>query len=134
MLCVPPPPEGVCEYNGNQYNAGDSFMNADGCNTCVCGENGIAACTMKLFWIACAFVYKKSAGTDEVIAEAMVINSQSVTDALRQRRYLREDIKYPNGIISRGFHNVISSPFGKSGREAVYWREWQRIRTRRVVH
>ncbi|KAH3842491.1 hypothetical protein DPMN_115987 [Dreissena polymorpha] len=46
----------------------------------------------RLFWITCPFVYKESAGTDKVIAEAMaiVINSQSVTDALRQRRcYLR---------------------------------------------
>ncbi|KAH3822038.1 hypothetical protein DPMN_123807 [Dreissena polymorpha] len=37
----------VCEYNGNTYNVGDNFMDAEGCNTCFCGENGAVGCTMK---------------------------------------------------------------------------------------
>ncbi|KAH3780851.1 hypothetical protein DPMN_158674 [Dreissena polymorpha] len=37
----------VCEYNGNTYNVGDNFMDAEGCNRCFCAENGAVGCTMK---------------------------------------------------------------------------------------
>jgi hypothetical protein len=41
---------GVCNYNGKDFNAGDSFPSADGCNTCTCAGDGNIACTDK----ACA--------------------------------------------------------------------------------
>jgi hypothetical protein len=43
-------PACVCEYNGQGYLAGDSFPDADGCNTCTCDKDGSALCTLK----ACA--------------------------------------------------------------------------------
>ena len=36
----------TCEMDGTQYNADDSIPAGDGCNTCVCGEDGeINGCT-----------------------------------------------------------------------------------------
>jgi hypothetical protein len=34
-----------CEVEGKLYQAGDSFLGPDGCNTCSCGSNGEIACT-----------------------------------------------------------------------------------------
>lgn len=40
-------PNARCEYNGKSYRVGETFTADDGCNTCSCGENGMAACTLK---------------------------------------------------------------------------------------
>ncbi len=37
---------GDCEYNGVQYNEGDSFPSTDRCNTCSCSEGGVACTEM----------------------------------------------------------------------------------------
>ncbi len=34
-----------CNYNGQKYKSGDSFMAEDGCNSCGC-EGGQVACTL----------------------------------------------------------------------------------------
>ncbi len=34
-----------CEYEGEQYSAGDTFGAGDGCNDCTCEEGGSVACT-----------------------------------------------------------------------------------------
>ena len=39
--------DGVCEYNGETYDAGESFPSTDGCNSCFCDENGGVGCTEK---------------------------------------------------------------------------------------
>jgi hypothetical protein len=36
---------GDCYYNDQWYQAGDSFPDTDGCNTCACLEGGSIACT-----------------------------------------------------------------------------------------
>ncbi len=41
---------GTCEYEGTTYEAGDSFADSDGCNTCMCDEDGLVSCTT----MACA--------------------------------------------------------------------------------
>ena len=41
---------GGCDYNGKHYNAGDTFKDADGCNSCSCGKDALVACTLR----ACA--------------------------------------------------------------------------------
>jgi len=38
------PPE-FCNYFGTIYEIGESFESKDGCNTCVCGEDGFGVCT-----------------------------------------------------------------------------------------
>ncbi|HTU60916.1 MAG TPA: hypothetical protein VMF89_20830 [Polyangiales bacterium] len=43
-------PCGGCFYNGELYEYGDSFPDADGCNQCSCTEGGLVACTLR----ACA--------------------------------------------------------------------------------
>lgn len=35
-----------CDYNGQTYKAGQGFMDAEGCNSCSCSENGEVACTL----------------------------------------------------------------------------------------
>lgn len=40
------PSEGTCEYNGNKYEAGDSFDHSDGCNECLCNDDGDISCTL----------------------------------------------------------------------------------------
>ena len=35
-----------CTYGGKGYDAGDSFPADDGCNSCVCGDDGQVACTL----------------------------------------------------------------------------------------
>lgn len=40
----------TCFLNDKTYKIGESFLSADGCNTCSCSENGSIACTEK----ACA--------------------------------------------------------------------------------
>lgn len=37
--------DGFCEYDGSVYEAGESFPDADGCNTCFCGDDGLVGCT-----------------------------------------------------------------------------------------
>jgi hypothetical protein len=49
--CKPTP--GTCMYNGKLYKTGESFPDADGCNTCSCSADGLVACTLK----ACACDY-----------------------------------------------------------------------------
>lgn len=41
-----------CKYEGQHYDVGESFPDADGCNTCSCTDDGEVACTL----IACADV------------------------------------------------------------------------------
>jgi hypothetical protein len=36
---------GVCEFDGGQFVVGEAFPSPDGCNECVCSENGAVACT-----------------------------------------------------------------------------------------
>jgi hypothetical protein len=36
-----------CDFNGKHYAVGDSFPDADGCNTCSCTQGGQVACTDK---------------------------------------------------------------------------------------
>jgi len=36
---------GTCEYNGQTYNAGESWGLGDGCNSCACNPDGTVACT-----------------------------------------------------------------------------------------
>src|SRR5947207_12065356 len=43
-------PKCTCEYYGTGYLAGDSFPDADGCNTCSCQKDRSIVCTEK----ACA--------------------------------------------------------------------------------
>ncbi|KAJ8314122.1 hypothetical protein KUTeg_008683 [Tegillarca granosa] len=38
-------PVATCLYNKVTYVAGDKYMATDGCNTCVCGSNGMTSCT-----------------------------------------------------------------------------------------
>ena len=38
-------PSGDCTYQGQSYNAGDSFPAGDGCNSCSCDEGGSVSCT-----------------------------------------------------------------------------------------
>ena len=41
-------PVETCEYNGETYSLGEGEIPAeDGCNTCVCGEDGMVSCTIK---------------------------------------------------------------------------------------
>ncbi len=35
----------ICKYNGKEYKEGESFPAGDGCNTCICGSNGVPNCT-----------------------------------------------------------------------------------------
>ena len=35
----------TCEFNGNTFDAGDSFPASDGCNTCTCESGGAISCT-----------------------------------------------------------------------------------------
>ena len=37
-----------CIYAGAKYREGDSFPDADGCNTCFCEPGGAVACTLAL--------------------------------------------------------------------------------------
>jgi Pacifastin inhibitor (LCMII) len=37
-----------CDYAGKRYREGDSFPDADGCNTCFCEAGGGVACTLAL--------------------------------------------------------------------------------------
>jgi hypothetical protein len=37
-----------CEYEGATYEFGEHFPASDGCNECVCAEDGSAQCTLKL--------------------------------------------------------------------------------------
>eukprot|EP00731_Ephydatia_muelleri_P026230 Em0018g330a len=37
----------VCTVSGKKYYPGQSFPASDGCNTCFCSNNGLAACTKK---------------------------------------------------------------------------------------
>ena len=37
-----------CVYAGKRYREGDSFPDADGCNTCFCEQGGSIACTLAL--------------------------------------------------------------------------------------
>ena len=37
-----------CDYAGKRYREGDSFPDADGCNTCFCEAGGSVACTLAL--------------------------------------------------------------------------------------
>ncbi|MCG5051737.1 MAG: hypothetical protein KA712_02145 [Myxococcales bacterium] len=37
----------ACTYAGATYQEGESFAATDGCNTCVCGRGGSAACTKR---------------------------------------------------------------------------------------
>lgn len=34
-----------CEHNGERYEPGESFPDADGCNTCFCEQGGFVSCT-----------------------------------------------------------------------------------------
>ncbi|HEX6242602.1 MAG TPA: hypothetical protein VFZ61_16930, partial [Polyangiales bacterium] len=43
--CKPTP--GTCMYNGKLYKEGESFPDADGCNSCSCTAGGLVACTLK---------------------------------------------------------------------------------------
>lgn len=43
--CNSPQQEIACAYNGERYEAGQSFPAEDGCNTCTCGEDGQIGCT-----------------------------------------------------------------------------------------
>jgi hypothetical protein len=43
--CEPPPPP-TCEYEGERYEAGETFPAGDGCNTCSCTDDGFVACTL----------------------------------------------------------------------------------------
>lgn len=36
----------ICEYNGQTYKIGESFISTDGCNSCSCTETGEVACTI----------------------------------------------------------------------------------------
>lgn len=38
-------PVATCVYNKVTYVTGDKYMATDGCNTCVCGSNGMTSCT-----------------------------------------------------------------------------------------
>jgi hypothetical protein len=38
---------GGCDYGGQHYVDGDAFPSTDGCNTCMCGANGVVGCTEK---------------------------------------------------------------------------------------
>jgi hypothetical protein len=46
--CLPTEINGgtTCSYEGEDYEAGDSFPSADGCNSCSCMEDGGIACTL----------------------------------------------------------------------------------------
>ncbi len=44
-----------CEYGKLVYDVGESFPANDGCNTCVCEENGVVACTE--MWCGTTCVY-----------------------------------------------------------------------------
>ena len=35
---------GVCSFNGQTYNPGDSFESVDGCNSCSCDSEGAVSC------------------------------------------------------------------------------------------
>ena len=37
-----------CDYAGKHYREGESFADADGCNTCFCEASGGVACTLAL--------------------------------------------------------------------------------------
>ncbi len=37
----------VCQVNDKQYNIGETFLSADGCNTCTCATDLTIACTSK---------------------------------------------------------------------------------------
>lgn len=39
---------GVCAYNGQAYNPGDSFESIDGCNSCSCDPSGAVSCGSKV--------------------------------------------------------------------------------------
>jgi hypothetical protein len=44
-----------CVYNGQEYNAGDSFASDDGCNSCSCDEDGMVLCTEMACFEGCNF-------------------------------------------------------------------------------
>lgn len=44
---------GDCTYDGQTYEAGETFPDTDGCNTCSCGEDGSVACTTKACLSGC---------------------------------------------------------------------------------
>ncbi|HVJ18289.1 MAG TPA: hypothetical protein VM686_22875 [Polyangiaceae bacterium] len=39
---------GTCEWNGQIYEAGDTFPAGDGCNSCSCGPDGSVGCTLAI--------------------------------------------------------------------------------------
>lgn len=45
----------TCYYGGQTYQSGDTFPNVDGCNRCLCNENGTVACTDTN---CCKYLYK----------------------------------------------------------------------------
>jgi hypothetical protein len=51
-------PPVTCEADGVTYEVGEQFGDADGCNTCTCGEDGEATCTL----LGCPDVYDPCAG------------------------------------------------------------------------
>ena len=44
---------GGCDYGGKHYEAGDSFPDVDGCNSCGCQADGKVICTLKACVAAC---------------------------------------------------------------------------------
>jgi hypothetical protein len=44
---------GVCYYNDDVYNVGETFDAADGCNTCGCNEDGLVSCTEMYCYKGC---------------------------------------------------------------------------------
>lgn len=38
----------TCDYNGETYNPGDTYMDIDDCNACTCNENGLTTCTLMI--------------------------------------------------------------------------------------
>lgn len=44
-VCLDAGDAGVCEYDGQIYEAGDVFAATDGCNKCTCTDGGLVACT-----------------------------------------------------------------------------------------
>ncbi|WP_437319146.1 hypothetical protein [Sorangium sp. So ce385] len=44
-----------CDVDGTVYSPGDSFLDKDGCNTCVCSDDGTIACTRKACVPGCTY-------------------------------------------------------------------------------
>jgi Pacifastin inhibitor (LCMII)/Kazal-type serine protease inhibitor domain len=43
----------ACEYDGTRHQPGDSFPSSDGCNQCLCEEDGSVACTERACLAIC---------------------------------------------------------------------------------